>query len=127
MEHYAPVELLLPDSGEAVLATLRERLALDVGRPRSADRILLDSFDGRLREAGLRAEAPVRGATLTLHEPGAPVRREKGARAPRYLVHELPRGPPRERLARALQERAPLPPPPLPRPARPPAGPHRHR
>ena len=68
VEHYAPVELLLPDSGEAVLATLRERLALDVGRARRADRILLDSFDGRLREAGLRAEAPVRGATLTLYD-----------------------------------------------------------
>jgi CHAD domain-containing protein len=109
MEHYAPVELLLPDSGEAVLATLRERLALDVGRPRSADRILLDSFDGRLREAGLRAEAPVRGATLTLYEPGAPARREKVARAPRYLVQELPRGPLRERLAGVLEERALLP------------------
>src|SRR5215213_8497162 len=83
MEHYAPVELLLPDLGEVVLATLRERLTLDVGRARSADRILLDSFDGRLREAGLRAEAPLRGATLTLYEPGAPARREKVARAPR--------------------------------------------
>ena len=109
MEHYAPVELLLPDSGEAVLATLRERLALDVGRARSADRILLDSFDGRLREAGLRAEAPLRGATLTLYEPGAPARREKVARAPRYLVQELPRGPLRERLAGVLEERALLP------------------
>jgi hypothetical protein len=109
MEHYAPVELLLPDSGEAVLAILRERLALDVGRARSADRILLDSFDGRLRAAGLRAEAPVRGATLALYEPGAPARREKVARAPRYLVQELPRGPLRERLAGVLEERALLP------------------
>ena len=109
MEHYAPVELLIPDSGEAVLATLRERLSLDVGRPRRTDRVLLDSFDGRLRAAGLRAEAPVRGATLTLYEPGAPARREKVARAPRYLVQELPRGPLRERLAGVLEERALLP------------------
>src|SRR4051812_4469128 len=109
MEHYAPVELLLPDSGEAVLATLRERLALDVGRSRAADRVLLDSFDGRLREAGLRAEAPVRGGTLTLHEPGAPTRRGKVAGAPRSLVEELPRGPLRERLAGVLEERALLP------------------
>src|SRR3954447_22712692 len=109
MEHYAAVELLLPDSGEAVLTSLRERLALNVGRPRSADRILLDSFDGRLREAGLRAEAPVRGAMLTLYETGAPARREKVARASRYLVQELPRGPLRERLAGVLEERALLP------------------
>src|SRR4051812_50132689 len=94
MEHYAPVELLLPDSGEAVLATLRERLALDVGRSRSADRILLDSFDGRLREAGLRAEVPVRGATLTLYEPGAPTRRGEDAPAPRHPLPEPPRRPP---------------------------------
>jgi CHAD domain-containing protein len=109
VEHYAPVELLLPDAGEAVLATLRERFALDVGRPRSADRVLLDSFDGRLREAGLRAEAPVRGSTLTLYEAGAPARRETVRRAPRYLVEELPRGPLRERLAGVLEERALLP------------------
>jgi len=109
VEHYAAVELLLPDSGEVVLATLRERLALDVGRSRRADRVLLDSFDGRLRAAGLRAEAPVRGATLTLYEAGAPARREKVARAPRYLVPELPRGPLRERLAGVLEERALLP------------------
>src|SRR3954447_11095414 len=109
VEHYAPVELLLPDSGEAVLAMLRERLALEVGRPRTTDRVLLDSFDGRLREAGMRAEAPIRGATLTLHEPGAPARREKVGRAPRYLVEELPRGPLRERLAGVLEERALLP------------------
>ena len=63
MEDYAPVELLLPDSGEAVLAILRDRLEVDVGRARTADRVLLDSFDGRLRAAGLRAERPpVRGA-----------------------------------------------------------------
>src|SRR3954453_5238483 len=83
VEHYAPVELLLTDSGKAVLAALRERLALDVGRPRTTDRVLLDSFDGRLREAGLRAEVPLRGATLTLHEPGAAPRRGRGGRASR--------------------------------------------
>ena len=74
--------------------------------------MLLDSFDGRLRAAGLRAERPAgrsRGAALTLHEPGAAVRRAKVARAPRYLVEELPPGPLRDRLAGVLEERALLP------------------
>ena len=70
---------------------------------------LLDSFDGRLRAAGLRAEAPVRGATLTLHEPGAPARREKVARAPALPRAGAARGPLRERLAGVLEERALLP------------------
>jgi CHAD domain-containing protein len=115
MEHYAPVgttptELLLPEGATPDL--LGERLRLDVGRERTADRMLLDSFDGRLQAAGLRAEGPAgrtRGTTLTLHEPGAATRRAKVERAPRYLVEELPRGPLRERLAGVLEERALLP------------------
>ena len=60
MEHYAPLkhvptDLLLPDRA-AALALLRERLDADVGRERVLDRVLLDSFDGRLRAEGLRAE-----------------------------------------------------------------------
>src|SRR4029079_3517167 len=86
-----------------------ERVPSECARASVADRVLLDSFDGRLRAAGLRAEAPVRSATLTLYEAGAPARREKVARAPRYLVPELPRGPLRERLAGVLEERALLP------------------
>ena len=59
MEHYAPLkhvptDLLLPERA-AALALLRERLDADVGRERILDRVLLDSFDGRLREAGLPA------------------------------------------------------------------------
>ena len=110
----APLDLLLPDSGnrEALLSTLGERLVLDAGRARRLDRVLLDSFDGRLRAAGLRAEGPAgrsRGAGLTLHEPGAAARRAKVERAPRYLVEELPPGPLRDRLAGVLEERALLP------------------
>jgi CHAD domain-containing protein len=110
----APLDLLLPDSGDQddVLALLSERLQLDVGRARTADRLLLDSFDGRLREAGLRVERPAgrsRGSDLTLHEPGAAPRRAAVERARRYLLEELPAGPLRERLAGVLEERALLP------------------
>ena len=115
MEHYAAVgaasiDLLCPDP--RVLARLGERLDLEAGRERTVDRVLLDSFDGRLRAEGLRAERPAgrsRGTALTLHEPGAAVRRADVARAPRYLVEELPPGPLRERLAGVLEERALLP------------------
>jgi CHAD domain-containing protein len=109
-----PVELILPSPLDqaAVLALLQERLELSAagGRGRVSDRTLLDSFDGRLRVAGLRAERPsARGAPLELHEPGAPVRRAEVARAKRHLAHELPPGPVRERLEPVLEERALLP------------------
>jgi CHAD domain-containing protein len=108
-----PTDLLLPEPGDrsAALALLAERLELDAGRERTTDRVLLDSFDGRLRAEGLRAERPAgrSGGPLTLHEPGAAVRRADVGRAPRYLVDELPEGPLRERLAGVLEERALLP------------------
>jgi CHAD domain-containing protein len=110
----APLDLLLPESGDraAALALLRERLELAVGRERTSDRVLLDSFDRRLRSEGLRAEQPAGrtgGAALTLHEPGAAMRRAEVERAPRYLVEELPAGPVRDRLGGVLEERALLP------------------
>jgi hypothetical protein len=60
-----PIELLLPPAldREAAVALLAKRLTLEVGRPRSEDRLVLDSFDGRLRAAGLRAERPRSRAT----------------------------------------------------------------
>jgi CHAD domain-containing protein len=105
----SPVDLLLPEG--VALTAVEERLALDVGPERTLDRVLLDSFDGRLRAEGLRAERPAgRGAAaLILHEPGAAVRRADAARAPRYLAEELPAGPLRDRLAGVLEERALLP------------------
>jgi CHAD domain-containing protein len=110
----APVDLLLPaglDGAEA-LALLQSRLRLDVGAARTRDRVLLDSFDGRLRAAGLEAEraAATRGTTtIELRETGAPVRRAKIAPARRHLAHELPEGGVRERLEPVLEERALLP------------------
>ncbi|MEA2135319.1 MAG: hypothetical protein QOC68_3228 [Solirubrobacteraceae bacterium] len=109
-----PIELLLPPALDraATVALLAERLELKVGRPRTEDRVLLDSFDRRLRAAGLRAERPAgRGAgkLLTVHEPGVPARRAAVEPAPRHLASELPPGPVRRRLAGVLEERALLP------------------
>jgi CHAD domain-containing protein len=110
----SPTELLLPPAQDraATLALLAKRLTLQVGRAHTEDRVLLDSFDRRLRAAGLRAERPAgRGAAplLTVHEPGAPARRAEVEPAPRHLTSELPPGPVRERLAGVLEERALLP------------------
>jgi CHAD domain-containing protein len=105
----APVELLLPASldAEEAVALLAERLALEPGRATTQDRVFLDSFDGRLRKAGLRAEAV--GRDLVLYEPGAPPRRARLERARRHLATELPEGVVRERVAGVLGPRALLP------------------
>ena len=109
-----PIELLLPPGLDraAAVALLAKRLKLHVGRPHTEDRVLLDTFDRRLRAAGLRAERPAgRGAgrLLTVHEPGAPARRAEVEPARRHLASELPPGPVRRRLAGVLEERALLP------------------
>jgi CHAD domain-containing protein len=109
-----PTELLLPPAlePEATIELLGERLALEVGRAHTHDRFLLDSFDRRLRAAGLRAERPAgRGAkrVLTVHEPGTPARHAEVAPAPRHLAAELPPGPLRQRLADVLEMRALVP------------------
>ena len=101
------VELLLPESlaSEAALELLGERLELDVAPRRTLDRHFLDSFDGRLRAAGVRAE--VHNGTLSVHEPGAPVRRvEVPRRIRHHVAAELPPGPARDRLADVLGVRA---------------------
>jgi CHAD domain-containing protein len=110
----APLELELPEDVDeaATLALLGSRLTLDVGRPHTSDRVLLDTFDARLRDAGLRAEWAARRAArrqLALFEAGMPVRRGVVADAPAVGVDALPPGPLRDRLAPVLEERALLP------------------
>jgi CHAD domain-containing protein len=110
----APLDLALPrDLDGAAAATLvADRLGVDLVRARATDRVLLDTFDRRLRADGLRADRDVSRratATLRLHEPGAPVRRAQVPAADRYLATELPGGPLRDRLAPVLEERALLP------------------
>ncbi len=105
------LELELPAEldDRALLGVLAQRLALDVGRARTTDRVLLDTFDARLRAAGLRADWPARRAErrrLTLREPGMPPRAADVSDAPAVLLAALPAGPLRDRLAPVLEERA---------------------
>jgi CHAD domain-containing protein len=110
----AGVELLLPASldGAGLFALLADRHDVELGKPKTLDRILLDTFDGRLRAAGLTAERSTgrpASRTLTLREPGAPPRTAEVPEAQRHLADELPAGPVRDRLAGVLGVRALLP------------------
>jgi CHAD domain-containing protein len=104
---------VLPDSLDerAAVSVVSDRLDVEIGRPHREDRLLLDSFDGRLRAARLRAERSVGGAAVTLRvfEPGAPTRSAEVPPAARHLAAELPDGPVRKRLAGVLGVRALLP------------------
>ena len=81
----------------------------EVGRPRKVRRTLLDSFDGRLHGAGLRLELRGQpGLELVLDEDGSAPARLEVARAP-SVIGDLPPGPLRSRLGRALDVRALLP------------------
>lgn len=76
----APSEFVFPgqhDVGAAV-QRLQDALGAHPGPAGSLDRVLLDTFDGRLRKAGLAAERPARGAAPA---PAADVLRAAGERA----------------------------------------------
>jgi CHAD domain-containing protein len=108
------LEFELPEDLDeaALLDLLPRRLRVAVGRAQTADRVLLDSFDARLRAAGLRAEWPARRAStrrLTLLEPGLPPRSADVPDGPAVALAALPAGPLRDRLAPVLEERALLP------------------
>ena len=120
MEHYAPWRrtrsicscLVAGSRGGARAARGAARARRRAARGR-ATASLLDSFDGRLRAAGLRAERPAgRGAAAldAARARRAGAARRGRARAPRHLVAGAAgRAPVRERLARVLEERALLP------------------
>jgi CHAD domain-containing protein len=105
------LELVVPDEldGRALMAALAERLTVEVDRATTSDRELLDTFDARLRDAGLRAEWPA-GRTarrrLTLREPGMPPRSADVDAGPSVPLAAVPPGPVRDRLAPVLEERA---------------------
>jgi CHAD domain-containing protein len=108
------IELVVPEDldGRAVLAALAERLTLEVDRATTSDRVLLDTFDARLRDAGLRAEWPAgraKSRRLTLREPGMPQRSANVAAGPAIALQAVPHGPVRDRLAPVLEERALVP------------------
>jgi CHAD domain-containing protein len=96
--------------GEHLLPSLASA-GFDVGRLRTVERTLLDTFDGRLHAAGIRLEARSEaGAGTTL------VVRSAGSAAVEVMVDaipsvagELPPGPIRSRLAPLLDVRAVLP------------------
>jgi CHAD domain-containing protein len=96
----------------ALLARVGERLQVEPGRVRTADRELLDTFDGRLRAAGLTVERPARrgaSAELTLREPGRPVRRARVTGAGNLSAAALAPGAFKDRVAGVLEARALLP------------------
>jgi CHAD domain-containing protein len=108
------LELLLPEEldGRAVLAALADGLTLEVDRATTSDRMLLDTFDARLREAGLRAEWPARRAArrrLTLREPGMPPRSAVVDAGPAVSLAAVPPGPVLDRLTPVIEERALMP------------------
>jgi CHAD domain-containing protein len=110
----AGLEFVLPASLDdaALVALLADRVEVEVGGPRTLDRVLLDTFDGRLRAVGLSAEwfaGRAASATLILRESGAPARNAEVPAAARHLAAELPAGPLRDRLATVLGVRALLP------------------
>lgn len=118
MPQPVPVELALSSDAdmEGVTRLLGRSMPVHAAPPRSCERILLDSFDGRLRERGWTAWRDVRGgasspAPLTLECP--PEGRFSGTARPgrrdRILVSELTDGPARGLLEPVLDERALLP------------------
>jgi CHAD domain-containing protein len=106
----AGLELVVPASVDdaALVARIADRLEVQAARPRTVDRVLLDTFDGRLRVAGLSAERSAPDSVV-LREPGTPARKAEVPAAARHLASELPAGPMRDRLAPVLGVRALLP------------------
>lgn len=111
------LELVIPAAvrPEAVLHVLATKLDVVEGPPTTEDRVLLDSFDGRLRAAGLTLErsttAPDEVWALTLRDTGSTEEHHvlTPPRSDRLLATELEEGRLRERLAPVLEERAVLP------------------
>lgn len=109
-----PHDFVLPEGAEAaaVLGRLGEHLRLTVGPSSRSERTVLDTFDGRLRAAGLVAELGASDGVMTLTVAGAEETRsapvERGGDG-RILAVELPEGPLREHVAPLLANRALLP------------------
>jgi CHAD domain-containing protein len=109
-----PTELALPGDVDptGAVEAVAARIGAASARPHVEDLVLLDTFDRRLRAAGLAADHPAgRSASieLRLHEAEGPVRRATVAAAASYPAAALPAGPLRDRLAPVLEERALIP------------------
>jgi CHAD domain-containing protein len=97
--------LTAADAAEALCAA-----GFEVDPPRVSRRVLFDTFDGRLHDAGLRLElrAEPDAALVLAERNGAPPARLQWRGVPRWPV-DLPPGPFRSRVAALAQERALLP------------------
>ena len=97
---------------ESVLRALGRTMAVLAGTTRSTDRVLLDSFDGRLRARGWTAWREGRAAggavTLVLDCPpeGQVSATARPSRPERVLASEVHPAPVRSRLEAVLEERA---------------------
>src|SRR5215212_10156797 len=102
-----PLELLLPPEigTDEVATAVRSRYEVVEGPSVSDERVYLDSFDARLRKAGLLLER--RGRELRLREPGRPDRTgaSPAGRSDRLIAGDLPDGPLRARIAPELDAR----------------------
>lgn len=110
-----PVEFCLPPALDpvAVVDALGRRVSVVPGSWSSADRVYLDTFDGRLRAAGItlsRVARPPRDGAVHLTLADAGPRRHPVAVVPtrpdRIMVEELPAGSVRDRLQGLIGERA---------------------
>lgn len=98
-----------PDLDPGALLEALAEAGFELGAPEPVRRTALDTFDGRLRAAGLRLELrTARGTELVLTGGGSPPAHLATTGAPRFAV-DLPRGPFRARLAPVLDVRALLP------------------
>jgi CHAD domain-containing protein len=99
-----------PDLPRTAIVDALEHAGFDVASARPITRVVFDTFDGRLAEAGLRLEhrRDPEVALVLRGEPGEPTARLAGATAPRWPAG-LPGGPLRSRLTAVTKERALVP------------------
>lgn len=105
-----PTTLTHPDLTAAAAVDALRAAGFEVESPSVGQRIVLDTFDGRLHAAGLRLEARcgADAALVLVDRGGAPPARLEWRGTPRW-PSDLPPGPFRARLAALARERALLP------------------
>lgn len=107
-----PTTFTHPDLPAAAAADALRAAGFELDDPAGCVRVVLDTFDGRLHDAGLRLELR-QGADpelVLLDREGAPPARLAGVKtSPRWAASDLPPGPFRARIAAITQERALLP------------------
>lgn len=105
-----PTTLTHPDLSADDAADALRAAGFEVDAPQVSRRILFDTFDGRLHDAGLRLElrAEPDPALVLADRNGAPPARLQWRGVPRWPA-DLPPGPFRSRVAALAQERALLP------------------